>query len=176
MVLDCPPDAAWRAIRSPSVLMLVSAPFTTFESLEPDGFPKIWPAGVHRAKVSALALVQIGEQTIDISYPVGGASGSGSYKEDGAGDGFGPGDIPRAVRAGGVRMMRDTGRGVSGALKSVTKWQHTMAVSDADGGRTLYRDRLVFEVGALTPLAWPLYWGFWQWRALRIRRLSRTWK
>ena len=36
-VLDCDPDAAWRAIRSPQVFRAVSAPLMTFTSAEPLG-------------------------------------------------------------------------------------------------------------------------------------------
>ena len=148
LVLDCSPDAAWRAIRSPSVLTAVSAPLTVFTSQEPDGFPELWQAGVHPVEVPAGGLVKIGDQTIDVSYP---------------------------VRADGVRMLRDTGRGLSGPLALITSWEHTMAIAPAPAGRTLYRDRLEFEAGALTLLLWPMYWAFWQWRAFGIRRLAPTW-
>ena len=142
-VLDCDPDDAWRAIRSPSVLTTVSSPFTVFTSLEPAGFPETWPAGDHPVTVSAFGIVPIGEQVIAISYP---------------------------QRTDGIRMMRDTGRGLSGPLALVSRWEHTMAIEAAPGGKTLYRDQLVIEAGALTPLLWPMYWAFWQWRAVGIRR------
>lgn len=148
LVLDCPPDAAWRAIRSPSGLTDVSSPFTTFTSLEPDGFPELWEAGEHPVAVSAFGLVPIGEQIIGISYP----------------------EAPA-----GVRMMRDTGRGLSGPLALITRWEHTMAVSSAPGNRTLYRDQLKFEAGAMTALLWPFYWAFWQWRGWGITRLAPRW-
>ena len=174
--LDCPPDAAWRAIRSPAVLTAVSAPFTKFTSMKAGGFPEQWPAGVHPVQVRALGGFKLGEQTIDISYPVGGTSGTEGPAAAGAGDGFGPADIPGDVQSGAVRMMRDTGKGLSGPLALVTLWQHTMAIAEAPGGKTLYRDQLVIEAGALTPLLWPLYWAFWQWRAIGITRLARRWK
>ncbi|HEV7949686.1 MAG TPA: hypothetical protein VGP24_07960 [Glaciihabitans sp.] len=146
--LDCPPDAAWRAIRSPTVFTAVSAPFTSFTSLEDDGFPELWPEGVHPVEVKAAGLIPIGIQTIEIAYP---------------------------ARADGVRTMRDTGRGLTGVLAQVTRWEHTMALSPAHNGTTLYRDQLIFEAGRMTPLLWPLYWAFWQWRAIGLRRLARGW-
>lgn len=131
------------------MLTAVSAPLTVFTSLEDGGFPDLWPAGVHHVRVEAFGLVEIGEQTIDIAYP---------------------------ERTDGVRTMRDTGRGLSGPLSVITRWEHTMAIADAPGGRTLYRDQLVFEAGPVTALMWPVYWAFWQWRAIGIRRLSKSWK
>ena len=149
LVLDCSPDAAWRAIRNPEVFAAVSAPLTTFSSLEPGGFPDSWEAGDHPVEVKALGLVPIGEQVIGISFPA---------ERDGA------------------RIMRDTGRGLSGPLAMITRWEHTMAVSSAPDGRTLYRDRLVFEAGPFTVLLWPVYWAFWQWRAIGMRRLAPGWE
>ena len=147
IVLDCEPDAAWRAIRSPSVLREVSAPLTTFESLEAGGFPAVWEAGEHPVRVKALGIIPLGEQIIGISYPT----------------------LP------GVRAMRDTGRGLSGQLALITSWQHTLTVAPAPGGGTLYRDQLRFTAGPLTLLLWPVYWAFWQWRAIGMRRLARGW-
>jgi len=149
LVLDCTPDAAWDAIRSPATFARVSAPFTVFESLEPDGFPERWSAGEHPVRVRAFGVVPIGTQSIAISFP---------HRDD------------------GVRMMRDDGGGIDGPLAAVTEWHHTMAVSEAPGGRTLYRDRLQFRAGALTLALWPMYWVFWQWRAVQMRRLATTWR
>ncbi len=147
--LDCAPDAAWRAIRSPEVFRAVSAPFTTFDSLEPGGFPDSWSEGVHVVRARAFGGVVLGEQTIDLSF---------------------------AERRNGVRTVRDTGRALSGPLAVATRWDHTMAVSALPGARTLFRDRLIVEAGALTPLLWIGCWAFWQWRGIQIRRLSRDWK
>ncbi|MGX5682111.1 hypothetical protein [Schumannella luteola] len=147
IVLDCPPDAAWDAIRDPRVLGAVSAPLVSFDSLEPGGFPERWGEGEHPVLVRAAGLVPIGEQIIGISFP----------------------ELP------GVRAMRDTGRGLSGPLALVTRWQHTLTVAPTADGRTLYRDRLLIEAGALTPALWLMYWAFWQWRAIGMRRLAPSW-
>jgi hypothetical protein len=147
--LDCAPDAAWRAIRNPEVFRAVSAPFTSFDSLEPGGFPDSWPEGEHLLRARAFGLAVIGEQTIDLEF--------------------------RESRHG-VRSVRDTGRGLSGPLAMVDRWEHTMAVSALPGARTLYRDQLIVEAGALTPVLWVGFWAFWQWRALQITRLARDWK
>lgn len=148
MVLDCEPDAAWRAIRSPAALTAVSAPFTTFVSLEPGGFPEEWPEGSHPVEVRAFGVLPVGDQIIDISYH---------------------------RKRGDVRIMRDSGEGLSGPLAYVTQWQHSMAVSPAPGGRTLYRDELIFSAGVLTPVFWVGFWVFWQWRAAGIRSLAPSW-
>ena len=147
LVLDCDPDTAWRVIRSPAGLTQVSAPLMEFTSLENGGFPELWPAGEHPVSVKGLGLVPLGRQVIAIGYP--------------------PSDR--------ARMVRDTGHGVSGIFPVVSAWEHTMAVSAAPGGRTLYRDRLRFEAGAVTALLWPMYWAFWQWRGIRMRMLAHTW-
>ena len=70
--------------------------------------------------------------------------------------------------------MRDTGRGLSGPLALITRWEHTLTVAPTGDGRTLYRDQLRFEAGALTLVLWPMYWAFWQWRGLRMRTLLRA--
>lgn len=146
--LDCTPDAAWDAIRSPAVFQQVSSPLTTFASLEEGGFPARWPEGRHLVSVRALGITDIGRQSIDISYP---------------------------RRTDGVRLMRDSGIGVSGPISLVTRWRHEMAVSELPDGRTLYRDQLRFTAGPLTLPMWAAYWLFWQWRAFGLRRLAPTW-
>lgn len=125
-----------------------SAPFTTFESLEPGGFPDEWSAGEHPVRISTFGLVPIGEQVIRLSYP---------------------------ERDDDVRIQVDDGWGLSGPLTLVNRWEHSIAVSPALGGRTLYREQLVFDAGAATLLLWPAYWALWQWRARRIRSLATRW-
>jgi len=39
-------------------------------------------------------------------------------------------------------------------------------------GTTLFRDRLEFSAGALTPLVWLALWAFWQWRGRRLMQLA----
>ena len=146
--LDCSADVAWRAIRSPAGLKQVSAPFMEFHS-EQGGFPEMWPAGEHLVHVKLFGLASMGRQVIAISFPQ-----------------------PR----GNTRLVRDTGYGISGVFTSVNNWRHTMAVTPLSSGRTLYRDELRVDAGALTPLMWPAYWAFWQWRAIRMRMLARSWK
>ena len=147
--LDCTPDAAWRAIRSPEVLAQVSRPFTAFDSLEAGGFPELWTPGDHRVLVRAFGLLDAGTQIIGISFP---------------------------RRRDGVRVMRDSGPPLSGPLALITRWQHQLAVSALPDGRTLYRDQLRFSAGLATPLVWIGLWAFWQWRAAGIRRLAPSWR
>ena len=148
LTLDCTPDAAWTALRSPAVFRQVSSPFTTFESLDDGGFPESWTPGDHRVEVRGLGIVPLGEQSIRIS----------------------------TEQRGDVRLVHDTGGPISGPLTMVTRWHHTMAVSPGDDGGTLYRDRLEFSAGPLTPLVWVGFWAFWQWRALQLQRLAPGWR
>jgi hypothetical protein len=156
MILDCEPDAAWRAIRSPAVLREVSSPLFTIESLEDDGFPTVWTPGEHPVTMRGGGLIPFGTQTIGLSF------------DD--------------SRPDGVRIMRDAGGPSSGMLGTMTGWDHRLAVApdpagpDAEGRlKTLYRDRLVITAGALTPVAWYGLWAFWQWRGHRMRQLAPTW-
>ncbi|MEJ3404500.1 hypothetical protein WDJ51_07130 [Rathayibacter sp. YIM 133350] len=150
LVLDCDPDAAWRALRSPAVLREVAAPWLDFASREPGGFPTVWQAGPHSVDALALRMWAVGEEVIDLSFPDG---------------------LPE-----GVRMLRDGGGGRSGVMGALSTWDHRMAVSAAPGGKTLYRDRLRFDAGAITPAIWYPTWLFWQWRGLRLRQLAPTWR
>lgn len=153
-VLDCPVDAAWNAIRNPAVLTEVSSPLVAFGPAEGSDVdianpPAVWPQGEHLVAVRAFGLVPLGEQVIGISYP---------------------------ERSDDVRVMRDDGRALWGALATITYWQHTMTVTATADGRTLYRDRLVLRAGPLTPVVWFSMWAFWQWRARGMRRLAPTWR
>ncbi|MBC7519148.1 MAG: hypothetical protein H7248_09795 [Microbacteriaceae bacterium] len=145
LVLDCDPDAAWRFIRSPAGLTQASRPFMSFASREEEGFPEVWPAGDHAVSVKALGRIPLGRQRIRISYP-------------------------RGQR--GARVVRDTGGGISGIFTLVHHWDHSMSVASAPQGKTIYRDRLDFRAGFITPLLWLSYWLFWQWRGLAIRRAT----
>ena len=105
-VLDCDPDVAWDAIRSPSVLKDVSFPLASFTSLEHGGFPARFPEGDHLVAVRSFG-IDVGRKVVSISY---------------------------RRRKDGVRMMRDSGHAVSGPLSLITKWQHTLTVTP-DGRR-----------------------------------------
>ena len=147
-VLDCDPDAAWRAIRSPEVFRAVAAPLLSFESAEPHGFPTTWTEGEHRVTARALGLIPLGDQLIDLSF----------------------------TRRDDVRLMHDRGGPLGGPLAVVSYWHHTMAVSPTKDGSTLLRDRLLFDAEPLSLAVWPALWAFWQWRALQLRRLAPTWR
>jgi len=158
MVLDCDADAAWSALRSPEVFRRVSAPLMSFTSLDDAGFPDRWPDGEHRVAARAFGLVPAGEQIIDIRIETRLDHVHGRHENP--------------VE---VRIVHDTGRGLTWPLTLTRGWHHRMAVSAQPDGRTLYRDQLEFTAGPITPLVWLAYWGFWQWRAIAIRRLAREW-
>lgn len=151
LILDCEPDAAWRAVRSPAVFREVSSPLLEFSSLEPAGFPSIWTPGEHPVSVRAAGLVPMGQQVIRLAM-----------SED---------------RIDGVRIVRDTGYGISGPVAATTAWDHRMAIAPdpAGTGKTLYRDQLKFSAGRVSALAWPSFWAFWQWRGIRLHQLAPTW-
>ncbi|GAA1787287.1 hypothetical protein [Agromyces lapidis] len=149
LTLDCTPDAAWRAIRSPAVLREVVAPWLDFESLEPGGLPPVWPEGRHRVRALAFRRYPAGDEFVDIDYP---------------------GGLPE-----GVRMLRDGGGAITGPLAVFRRWDHRMAVSALPDGRTLYRDRLLASAGPWEPAAWYPTWLFWQWRGRRLRELAPGW-
>ena len=147
-VLDCTPDAAWNAVRSPEVFRAVASPLLSFTSEEPHGFPTTWPQGEHPVTAKLLGLIPVGRQTIDLTF----------------------------TERGDVRFVHDTGEPISGALGIVSYWHHTMAISPTSDGRTLFRDRLLFDAEPVSLAVWPAMWAFWQWRALQIKRLAPRWK
>lgn len=149
LTLDCTPDAAWRALRSPAVLREVVAPWLDFSSLESGGLPTTWPEGRHRVRALAFRRFPAGDELVDVSYP---------------------GGLPT-----GVRMLRDGGGAIAGPLALFDRWDHRMAVSELPDGRTLYRDQLLAHAGALDLVAWYPTWAFWQWRGMRLKQLAPTW-
>ncbi|WP_210418399.1 hypothetical protein [Agromyces intestinalis] len=149
--LDCDADAAWRAIRSPSVLREVVAPWLDFSSLEPGGLPTTWPVGTHRLQTLVFRRWPVGESFVDVSYP---------------------GGLPR-----GVRMLRDGGGTITRGRAGLRSWDHRMAISPLPDGRTLYRDRLLVSTGspAADAALWYPAWSFWQWRGARLKALAPGW-
>ena len=145
-VLDCSPDAAWRSIRSPEVFRAVAAPLMSFSSAEPLG--ETWTQGEYPVTARLLGLIPVGGQVIDLTF----------------------------TQRGDVRFVHDTGEATSGALSIVSYWHHTMAVSPTKDGRTLFRDRLLFDAEPLSLAVWPALWAFWQWRGLQLRRLAPSWE
>jgi hypothetical protein len=150
-VLDVDADAAWRALQSPAVFREVSAPFLSVSSLD-GGFPTRWESGGrYEAALDVFGAVPIGAQEIAPSFR-------------------------RVPAHPGVRMLRDDGGALAGALRLVTAWHHRMAVSPLPDGRTLFRDRLEYDAGAATLAIWPGLWALWQWRGARIRAIAPSWR
>lgn len=152
-VIDCDPDAAWRALHSPRAVAELYGPLVDLEPMATEGLPSSFrPGDDVPVQLSALRAVPLGQQFIHMSE--------------------------RRVdeRGGEVRIFRDSGIPLTGPLSSLDVWDHQMAVSPAPGepDRTLWRDRLVIG-GPTAPLLWPLLWTVWQWRGARIRALAPTW-
>jgi hypothetical protein len=150
LILDCEPEAAWRAIQSPTVFREASLPLLGLRSLEPTGFPPRWEEGAHPVQMSAMG-IPLGSQLIDIEFP--------------------------ARRHDGVQIMRDNGAGLTGVNSVFTKWDHRMAIAadPAGTGKTLYRDRLEYSAGRLTAAVWPSLWALWQMRGARLATLAPSW-
>ncbi|SEA54341.1 hypothetical protein [Leifsonia sp. 21MFCrub1.1] len=158
LTLDCDPDAAWRALQSPTAFREVALPWLDFRSDEPGGFPTRW-GSEHRVRVKALGAFTVGTQAIRL-------------------------DTLRSTdpRERATRILHDSGGGTGGMLSAVPRLDHRMAIAPDPAGpdehgrlRTLYRDQLIVRAGALTPVAWYAFWLFWQWRGLRLRQLAPTW-
>lgn len=149
LVLDCEPEAAWRALQSPTVFREASLPLLGFESLEDKGFPNRWEEGRHPVRISALG-IPIGTQEIRIELP--------------------------ERRHEGVQILRDNGGGITGLNRVFRVWDHRMAIArDPETGRTLYRDRLKYDAGALSAAMWPSLWALWQLRGARLTALAPSW-
>jgi hypothetical protein len=149
LTLECTPDEAWKAIADPAVFTAVSGPLMKVTSREKGGFPTAWTAHQpHEVSLRLLGILPMGRQIIDVSF---------------------------SERPGGVRMMIDSGTPQSGPLRIVRNWDHRMAVSAADGNKTLYRDRLVVQAGIFTPVIFMGMWMFWQIRGAKLKKLARTW-
>lgn len=151
LLLDCPADAAWRAVHSPAVFREVSGPLTTAESLEPEGFPEHWSNTEHRVRLRLLGLLPMGTQLIRL-------------RDEALPD--------------GTRVVHDEGGPLTGAMRIVTRWHHQMAISPAPSqpdARTRFRDTLELGTGVLTPFAWLGFWVFWQMRARKLKQLAPGW-
>lgn len=147
--LACRPEAAWRALQSPTVMREVAGPWLGYASMEREGFPSSWAEGDHPVRLLAAGAVPLGSQIIALEFD-------------------------RTTHSG-VRIVRDRGSGVSGVPAVFRTWYHRMAVSPHpdDPTQTLYRDRLEFTTaGGSTAAAWPGLWALWQWRGLRLAQLA----
>ncbi|WP_437582649.1 hypothetical protein ACSAGD_10325 [Paramicrobacterium sp. CJ85] len=147
LVLDTDPAAAWRALRSPTVMRELYAPFVDVAVAKAG---TRWTDAADEASLRLAGLVPLGRQLINLRYD----------------------ETSRA----GVKIMRDTGKPTSGPLSTLRSWNHRMAVSAApdDPGRTLLRDRLTFH-GAAAPALWYPLWAIWQWRGSRLRDMAPSW-
>jgi hypothetical protein len=141
--LEATPDQVWDMLHDPLALGQVVAPLLEIEPVGHRRFPPTWTPGDHLVRARVLGLLAIGDQRIRLSM----------------------------TQRGGARILEDSGGPVSGLLGIVTQWRHRMAVAPLPDGRTLYRDRLDFSAGVLTPIVWIGIWFLWQVRQRGIRRV-----
>ncbi|MFE1645925.1 hypothetical protein [Microbacterium sp. P01] len=151
-VIDCDADAAWRALHSPSAVGELYGPFLELAALDPKGLPSSFTPGTDVPVEMSFAGVPMGRQLIHASD---------RFTRDSRGD---------------VRIFRDSGMPLTGALGTLDVWDHQMAISPAPGdpSKTLWRDRLTIG-GATAPVLWPVLWAVWQWREARVKALAPTW-
>lgn len=151
LVIDCDPDAAWRALHSPAAVAELYGPLLVMDPLAKP--PTSFGDGDELpVRLSVAGIVPMGRQLIA------------------------PSDIETTDRNGRVRIFRDSGIPLTGPLAALHVWDHQMAIAAAPDapGRTLWRDRLVIG-GPTAALLWPVLWSTWQWRGARIRALAPTW-
>ncbi|MFN8172110.1 MAG: hypothetical protein U0R65_09610 [Candidatus Nanopelagicales bacterium] len=149
--IDCEVDAAWEAIHSPAAAERLYGPLLGLRPMTE--LPARWESGSQATvRTMVLGLVPAGTQVIRTT------------------------DDTRRIGGVDVRIMRDSGRPLTGPLAVLSSWDHRMAVSPVAGNpaRTLWRDRLVIG-GPAAALLWPGLWLTWQWRRLRITQLAPTW-
>lgn len=150
-VVDCDPDAAWRALHSPRAVAELYGPLLDVEAL--GTMPTSFESGDDvPVQMSVAGLVPVGRQLISVA------------------------DRETRDGNGRVRVFRDWGVPLTGPLAALDVWDHQMAVSAAPGdpSKTLWRERLTIG-GAAAPALWPGLWATWQWRATRIKALAPTW-
>lgn len=148
VTLSCTVAEAFDALHNPAVFREVSAPFLRFEPVAPPLFPNRFTSGQsYTVRVKALGLLSLGTQEIN----------------------------PTSSDEGEVRSFRDNGRGLTGSLAVVKRFQHTMSVKSADTRQTELVDTLDFDAGALTVPMGLGFLVFWWWRHRKMRRLSPRW-
>lgn len=150
LVLDCDPDAAWRALHSPRAVAELYGPLLELEAFGPELPTSLEPGDDVPVQLSLAGIVPVGRQLIHVS------------------------DRHTTDSQGPVRILRDSGIPLTGPLAALDVWDHQMAVSATPDGRTLWRERLVIGGPAAAPL-WPVLWTTWQWRAARLGALAPTW-
>lgn len=65
-VFAAPAERVAAAVKTSALLLHVAAPLIVFRSLEPEGFPDIWPPGPHQVSMRAFGILPLGRQTIHI--------------------------------------------------------------------------------------------------------------
>lgn len=147
--LPCTVAQAFDALHNPDVFRAVSKPFLKFVALRPTEFPVRYESGQsYVVAVKALGLVPLGTQEIN----------------------------PKTSAEGMMRVFQDHGRGLSGALAQVTRFQHTMTLRPSGVGPTVLEDELDFDAGLLTPFMGLSFRLFWWWRHRMMKRLASGWQ
>jgi len=147
--LACTLSDAWDALHNPDVFQAVSAPFLSFQPVEPATFPlRFESKNRYVVKARAFGGIPMGTQEIN---PVDSSQGD-------------------------AKTFTDNGRGLSGPLKAVTTFRHTMTLQPSGTGPTQLTDTLEFRAGILTPALWVGFRLFWWWRHKKMAALAPQWQ
>lgn len=147
--LPCTVSQAFDALHNPEVFRAVSQPFLGFEAVSPVRFPTRYESGnSYVVRVRALGVLSMGTQEIN----------------------------PISTAEGMTRTFQDHGRGLTGALAQVTRFQHTMTLRPSGVGPTILEDELDFDAGILTPFMGLGFRIFWWWRHRMMKRLAPQWQ
>ena len=147
--LPCTVSQAFDALHNPDVFRAVSAPFLGFDALSPAQFPTRYESGkTYVVRVKALGVISLGTQEIN----------------------------PVSTAEGMTGTFQDHGRGLTGALAQVTKFQHTMTLRPIGVCPTILEDELDFDAGILTPFMGLGFRIFWWWRHRMMKRLAPQWQ
>ena len=147
--LPCTVAQAFDALHNPEVFRAVSKPFLGFRALQPSRFPERYQSGQsYVVAVKALGILPLGTQEIN----------------------------PKTSAEGMTRVFRDHGRGLTGALAQVRRFQHTMTLRPSGVGPTVLQDELDFDAGLLTPFMGLGFRLFWWWRHRMMKRLAPEWQ
>jgi ligand-binding SRPBCC domain-containing protein len=144
-LLECPVEVAWREALTPRLLRYVARPLQVFVPLQPAQWPEQWEAKRYLVSLRAFGLIPLGQQWIDISFPVADVTDNQqSYQ------------------------IRDNGQG-----QLVRRWDHRITLKAVNEGVTLYTDTLEIDAGIITSLVWLYAQCFYRYRQARWRHLVK---
>jgi hypothetical protein len=145
--LDSPPERVFKLFQDPLVFAEVSDPLLSFLPVQPQKFPNRYESGKrYVVQVCAFRVFVIGKQEINPIFE--------DSKE--------------------LKIFRDNGRGLSGALSLISKFDHQMTLRALPGNKTELLDELEFRGGIFTPFLGITFFFFWKWRHFKLKRVAKA--